>query len=75
MSKVAIRTRLVGVSKQLWNQYPEHVCAGVAATVASLACFTKMYFYYKNGGNNKRYKRMPVYMRPDDPRVPFVHKD
>ena len=34
-----------------------------------------LYRYYKNDGDNRKYKMTYVVYRPDDPRAAKVHKD
>lgn len=67
--------RFVSLIKQGCNEIPEVILSGVAAFAATAVCSVVMIRYYKNDGENRKYKLLPVYMRPDDPRAAKVHKD
>lgn len=73
--RMASSGRIVSLVRQGCNEIPEIMLSGVAAILSTVACSAVMYRYYKNDGNNRKYKLLPVYMRPDDPRVAKVHKD
>lgn len=66
--------KMVSLFKQAMNEIPEVVLSGVAATVAASIAYVKICNDHANGAENKRYKTLPVLMRPDDPRVAKVHK-
>lgn len=71
---MAVSGKMVSLFKQAMNEIPEVVLSGVVATLAIGAGYAKIRYDYAHGGRNKRYKLMPVYMRPDDPRAALVHK-
>lgn len=71
---MATTGRMVSLFKQGLNEIPEVILSGVAATIVASAAFAKIYYDSKHDGQNKRYKLIPVLMRPDDPRVAKVHK-
>lgn len=66
--------KLVALFKQGLNEIPELLFAGSVAAICVVGGFIRMYHYDKNDEWNKRYKYLPVLMRPDDPRVAKVHK-
>lgn len=66
--------RFVSLFKQGLNEIPEVLAAGVAAVFGVTLASYRLYHYQKNEEWNKVYKLVPVYMRPDDPRVVKVHK-
>lgn len=71
---MATTGRVVSLFKQAMNEIPEVVLSGVAATIVASIAYCKISYDYSHGAQNKRYKLMPVLMRPDDPRVANVHK-
>lgn len=71
---MATTGKMVSLFKQAMNEIPEVVLSGVAATIVASIAYAKIHYDYANGGQNKRYKMIPVLMRPDDPRVAKVHK-
>lgn len=71
---MATSGKMVSLFKQAMNEIPEVVLSGVAATIFAAAAYTKIRYDYAHGGQNKRYKLIPVLMRPDDPRAAHVHK-
>lgn len=66
---------LIGLVRQGWNEIPEIMGSGCLALILMFPAGWSLHKYYKEGKNNKRYKQEFVIMRPDDPRVPLVHKD
>lgn len=72
---MATTGKLVGLWKQALNEIPEVVLAGFAATAMATVAGVKLHYDHKNGKTTNRvYKNVPVYMRPDDPRVALIHK-
>lgn len=71
---MAANGKLVSLVKQGLNEIPEIIFVGIGAVVAASAASVRLYYYQKNEEWNKVYKLIPVYMRPDDPRVVKVHK-
>lgn len=67
--------RLQGLIKQGFNEIPEIMVSGIAAVLSTVVGGIACYRFYKRDGANHKYKLLPVYMRPDDPRVAKVHKD
>jgi hypothetical protein len=49
--------------------------SGVLALVGITLGGIGVYRYYKNDGDNRRYKMNYVVYRPEDPRAAKVHKD
>lgn len=66
--------RFVSLFKQGLNEIPEVLLAGTAATIMSVVASVRLYYMIKNEESNHKYKLLPVYMRPEDPRVAKVHK-
>lgn len=74
INRMAVAGKIVPLFKQAMNEIPEVVLSGVAATIVASLAYAKIRYDYSHGGQNKRYKLIPVLMRPDDSRVPHVHK-
>ncbi|CAH0722945.1 unnamed protein product, partial [Brenthis ino] len=73
---VPVARRTIGqLLKQGWAEIPEVIAstglAIVGCALGGIACYN----YYKNDGDNRRYKKTYVIMRPDDPRVSKIRKD
>lgn len=66
--------KIVPLFKQAMNEIPEVVLSGAAAMIVAGIAYAKIRYDYSHGGQNKRYKLIPVLMRPDDPRAAQVHK-
>jgi len=58
-----------------WNEIPEVMAANVLGMVGIGLAGIGLYRYYKNDGDNRRYKMSYVVYRPEDPRAARVHKD
>lgn len=71
---IAKEGRLVALFKQGINEIPEVMFAGAGFIGMSAISILAYSLCDKEKLNNRQYKMYPVYMRPDDPRVPLVHK-
>lgn len=66
--------KLANLFRQGYNELPELYFAGAATLGSIVYASARLYQREKNGENNKVYKLIPTYMRPDDPRAAKVHK-
>lgn len=75
MAAPAARRTVGQLLQQAWNEIPEIVATTglglIGIGLGVLACYN----YEKNDGDNRRYKKIYVIMRPDDPRVAKIRKD
>lgn len=67
--------RLVTLFKRGWHEIPEVVGSSGVAIVGLVLAAVGVANYYRNDGDNRRYKALPVVMRSSDPRAARVHKD
>nr|CAI5816877.1 unnamed protein product [Callosobruchus analis] len=75
MSTVPANRGLVALFKRGWNEIPEVVGSTFMALVGVGFAATTLYRYYKNDGDNRRYKDRYTVYRHDDPRVAKIRKD
>lgn len=58
-----------------WNEIPEVMGAGAMGVLGIFIGSFAVYRYYKNDGDNRKYKNAYIVYRPDDPRASKVHRD
>ncbi|CAH3858390.1 uncharacterized protein LOC123708284 [Pieris brassicae] len=75
MAAQASRKTLAQLIRQGYDEIPEIYASSVLALVGIGLGTVGCYNYYKRDGDNKRYKKMYVVMRPDDPRVAKIRKE
>ncbi|KAG5684531.1 hypothetical protein PVAND_013759 [Polypedilum vanderplanki] len=69
------KTTLKGLLMRGWNEIPEVLASGALGLFGIGLATVGVYRYYKNDGDNRRYKMSYVVYRPEDPRAARVHKD
>lgn len=75
MAAHAGRRTLRQLFQQGWTQIPEVIASSGLAVVGLVLGTYACYDYVKKDGDNRRYKKIYVIMRPDDPRVAKIRKD
>lgn len=65
----------VGLFKKAWNEIPEIVGSSFMGLIGVGLTTIGLYTYYKNDGDNRRYKFDYTVIRHDDPRAAKVRKD
>lgn len=71
-----VARRSVGqLLKQGWTEIPEVIASTGLAVVGAVCGGIACYRYVKNDGDNRRYKKVFVIMRSDDPRAAKIRKD
>lgn len=75
MASMAPRRTLSQLMRQGWTEIPEIFASTGAGLVGIALAVVGCYNYQKNDGDNRRYKKVFVIMRPDDPRVQKIRKD
>lgn len=58
-----------------WNEIPEVMGAGAMGLIGIGLATAGCYKYYKNDGDNRKYKMAYIVYRPEDPRAAKVHRD
>ncbi|CAH2267829.1 jg5765 [Pararge aegeria aegeria] len=75
MAANATRRTFGQLLQQGWTEIPEIMASsGLAITGLVLGTYA-CYEYVKNDGDNRRYKKVYVIMRPDDPRVSKIKRE
>lgn len=75
MASVAPRRTLAQLWRQGWTEIPEILSSTGLAILGIGLAVAGLRNYYINDGDNRRYKKTYVVMRPDDPRVARIRKD
>ncbi|XP_055846548.1 uncharacterized protein LOC129912352 [Episyrphus balteatus] len=75
MSAPPVRNGITGLIKRGWVELPDIVFGSVLAIIGLGLSGIGLANYYRNDGDNRKYKIGWVIMRPDDPRAAKVHKD
>ncbi|KAG6458393.1 hypothetical protein O3G_MSEX010834 [Manduca sexta] len=76
MTALGASRRTIGqLIQQGWNEIPEVLASTGLALVGIGMGIAGCYKYYKEDGDNRRYKMTYVIMRPDDPKVQRIRKD
>lgn len=71
----AARRGLVGLLKQGWNEIPEVLGATAGGLVGIAISCVALKIYYSKNLDNRRFKLIPVVVRPEDPRAKQVRTD
>lgn len=75
MAAQASRKTLAQLIRQGYDEIPEIYASSVLAVVGlGLGCWGG-YRYVQRDGDNRRYKKVYMIMRPDDPRAEKIRKD
>ncbi|XP_046971076.1 uncharacterized protein LOC125072782 [Vanessa atalanta] len=75
MAVPATRRTIGQLLQQAWTEIPEIVATTGMGLIGIALGGIAVRNYYQNDGDNRRYKKVYVIMRPDDPRVAKIRKD